>query len=220
MIVERFRGVAVTAAVALLATGCVAPAPAPPAQAPNVVQAGAPGEPTRPVGAQAAHPGHTAADVDFMRHMIAHHQQAVEMSALVELRSANPEIRLLARRIEMAQADEMALMRRWLRERGEELSDHAHHGHHGPDAHAGMPGMLSAAQMARLGAARGAEFDRLFLEAMIFHHEGALRMVEELFATAGAGQEPEIYQFASHVDGDQRIEISRMYRMLAALPHP
>jgi uncharacterized protein (DUF305 family) len=119
----------------------------------------------------------------------------------------------------------MEVMRRWLSERGEQVPegmDHHHHhqpgaGHagHGADSdHAPMPGMLTAAQLERLAAARGAEFDRLFLEAMIFHHEGALLMVAALFQ-AGGGQDPEVFQFASHVDGDQRIEIARMYRMLA-----
>jgi uncharacterized protein (DUF305 family) len=164
---------------------------------------------------------HVPADAEFMRGMIIHHAQAVEMTALVAERTTSRDIRLLAERIEASQQDEMRLMRRWLADRGEALpDDHAHHGHgahtgHDADAHAGMPGMLSAAEMQRLRDAHGAEFDRLFLEGVIKHHEGALVMVADLFAIDGAGQETEIFQFASHVDSDQRMEIMRMQRMLA-----
>jgi uncharacterized protein (DUF305 family) len=170
---------------------------------------------------------YTEADVRFMQDMMVHHAQAVEMTALVAARTERADVRRLAARIEVSQEDEMELMRRWLEARGEAVPDpHAHHApaaaHHGPaghhgrqDAgHAGMPGMVSAEDMARLRAATGPEFDRLFLEFMIHHHEGALVMVAELMATDGAGQESEIFQFASHVDGDQRIEIARMRRML------
>jgi uncharacterized protein (DUF305 family) len=174
-------------------------------------------------------PGYTEADVRFMQDMIVHHAQAVEMTALVASRAGAPDVRRLAARIEVSQEDEMELMRRWLEARGETVPDaHAHHAHHAPaghqgrheahghqDAgHVGMPGMVSAEDMARLRAATGRDFDRLFLEFMIHHHEGALVMVAELMATDGAGQESEIFQFASHVDGDQRIEIARMRRML------
>ncbi|HSJ24716.1 MAG TPA: DUF305 domain-containing protein [Longimicrobiales bacterium] len=188
-----------------------------------ITQAGAPGEAGRDLGAaevaRMGAPLHVAADARFMRDMIIHHLQAVEMTALVAERTTSADLRLLAERIEASQEDELRAMRRWLTERGEALPDeHAHHaGHdgHGADAHAGMPGMLSAAGMEQLRSARGAEFDRLFLEGMIHHHEGALVMVEQLFAIDGAGQETEIFQFASHVDSDQRMEIMRMRRMLA-----
>jgi uncharacterized protein (DUF305 family) len=206
----------VAAALLLLAlAGCAAAAAGP---VPGVVRPGAPGEESRvvasavPGSAQAT--AHSAADVRFMQDMIAHHLQAVEMTALVEARTERADIRRLARRIEASQDDEIAVMRRWLEVRGEAVpGPHAHHGHGG---HAPMPGMLSAEEIARLAAARGAEFDRLFLESMIRHHEGALVMVADLFATDGAGQEPEIFQFAAHVDSDQRIEIGRMQQMLAA----
>jgi uncharacterized protein (DUF305 family) len=218
-------------AVALAAAAIGTSAGAAAAQAGRTVQPGAPGDTSRVVSAgeaAAAQPGHSAADVRFMQGMIPHHAQAVEMTALVPSRTARADIQLLARRIERAQADEMELMRRWLQERGEEVPDeHAHHAGHGAhaaqghpaagaDAHALMPGMLAPAEMARLAAASGAEFDRLFLEYMIRHHEGALVMVAELFASEGGGQDGEIFQFAAHVDGDQRIEISRMHRMLSA----
>jgi uncharacterized protein (DUF305 family) len=201
----------------LLAAGCAGPQPV---RAP-VIQAGAPGEEGRVVGAAQAGrvtaPRHVAADARFMRDMIVHHLQAVEMTALVAERTDSPDIRLLAERIQASQDDEIRMMQRWLTERGESLpAEHAHHAHHGgQDAHAGMHGMLSPDEMAQLRAARGAEFDRLFLEGMIKHHEGAIVMVEELFAIDGAGQETEIFQFASHVDADQRMEIMRMQRMLA-----
>lgn len=184
-----------------------------------VVQPGAPGETSRVVAGgapMAARAPHVAADVAFMQGMIAHHLQAIEMTALVAGRTQRQEIERLARRIEASQDDELELMRRWLAERDEAVPDeHAHHAHHAGGAP--MPGMLSAQEIARLAAASGAEFDRLFLESMIRHHEGALVMVAELFAVEGAGQEPELFQFASHVDSDQRIEIARMQRMLAAL---
>jgi uncharacterized protein (DUF305 family) len=178
---------------------------------------------------------YTEADVRFMQDMMVHHAQAVEMTALVAARTERADVRRLAARIAVSQEDEMELMRRWLEARGEAVPDpqahhahaHAHaqhapagrhghrHGHGHQDAgHAGMPGMVSADDMARLRAATGPDFDRLFLEFMIHHHEGALVMVAELMATDGAGQESEIFQFASHVDGDQRIEIARMRRML------
>jgi uncharacterized protein (DUF305 family) len=167
-----------------------------------------------------ASPRHTDADVRFMRDMMVHHAQAVEMTGLVAARAERADVRRLADRIAVSQEDEMAQMRRWLEDRGEAVPDeHAHHaghgghGHHGA-AHRSMPGMLGAEDMARLRAARGAEFDRLFLEFMIFHHEGALIMVAELMSTDGAAQESEIFQFASHVDSDQRIEIARMRQML------
>jgi uncharacterized protein (DUF305 family) len=149
-----------------------------------------------------------------MQGMIGHHAQALEMTALVGTRTHRDEMRLLARRIELSQADEIALMRGWLQRRAEPVP--SEHAHHVPGATL-MPGMLSPEEMDRLAAATGAEFDRLFLELMIKHHDGALTMVSELFANPGAGQEPEIFGFASDVDADQRIEIDRMSAMLSEL---
>jgi uncharacterized protein (DUF305 family) len=149
-----------------------------------------------------------------MQGMIGHHAQAIEMTDLVPTRSHRDEMRLLARRIELSQADEIGLMRGWLQRRGEQVPNE--HAHHLPGATL-MPGMLSPEEMARLAAATGAEFERLFLELMIKHHDGALTMVSDLFANAGAGQEPEIFAFASDVDADQRIEIDRMSAMLSEL---
>ena len=129
------------------------------------------------------------------------------MTALLPERTERDDMRLLARRIEVSQADEIQMMRRWLEARGQDVP--GPHAHHAPGAPL-MPGMLSAEEMAQLAAARGAAFDRLFLASMIKHHEGALTMVKELYATAGAGQESEMYGFASDVDADQRMEIDRM----------
>ncbi|HKE86674.1 MAG TPA: DUF305 domain-containing protein [Vicinamibacterales bacterium] len=184
-------------------------------QQPVLVQPGAPGQATRTITATRATDTSaiqaTATDVQFMQGMIAHHAQALEMTALLASRTNREEMRLLARRIELSQSDEIGMMQRWLTTRGQTVPDmHAHHDHGG----ALMPGMLTPEEMSRLEAAQGQAFDRLFLESMIRHHDGALTMVNDLFSTEGAGQEPEIYAFASDVDADQRIEIDRMSAML------
>jgi uncharacterized protein (DUF305 family) len=156
----------------------------------------------------------TAADVKFMQGMIGHHAQAVEMVALIAARTSREDMRLLGKRIDVSQADEIRMMENWLRVRRQEVPGaHAMH-MHGATL---MPGMLTPEEMERLAAAKGAEFDRLFLEGMIKHHAGALTMVDELFATPGAGQEVEIFSFASDVDADQRMEIDRMGAMLNEL---
>ena len=187
-------------------------------QRPQIVQPGAPGDASRVISSQSAADltpvQHTAADVRFMQGMIGHHAQALEMTALLPSRTSSEDMRKLAQRIEVSQADEIKMMQEWLQRRGAPQPDpHAHH-------RAGatlMPGMLTSEEMARLAAAKGEAFDRLFLEFMIKHHEGALIMVKELFATPGAGQESEIFAFASDVDADQRMEIDRMAAMLASL---
>lgn len=155
------------------------------------------------------------ADVRFMQRMMGHHAQALAMTSLVPTRSSREDIHLLARRIEVSQQDEIALMRRWLESRHEEVpSLDTHHEHHQAGGRqALMPGMLTGEELARLAKATGTEFDRLFLQFMIRHHEGALTMVAEFFASHGAGQEPEIFRFASDVDADQRAEIRRMRAM-------
>ena len=207
----------------LLAIVSIAAAPAcrsaspEPAAAP-IVQPGAPGQGTRAIGVDRAADlsgvRHTPADVRFMQTMIGHHAQALEMTALVPSRSTREDVRLLAGRIEASQQDEIRMMQEWLEARGERLPDpHAHHGAGAPL----MPGMLTAAQMQQLAAAKGTEFDRLFLERMISHHEGALVMVDDLFASPGAGQEPDVFAFASDVDADQRAEIDRMRAVLASV---
>jgi uncharacterized protein (DUF305 family) len=178
---------------------------------PRVVQPGAPGESSRVISAgQPSRIPYTEADVHFMQGMIVHHAQALEMTALLRARTSRADMKMLALRIDVSQADEIKMMRRWLEVRGQTApSEHAHDG-------MPMPGMLTPDQMARLAAATDAEFDRLFLEGMIQHHGGALVMVAELFATPAAGQDAEIFDFASHVDADQRMEIDRMRGMLRA----
>jgi uncharacterized protein (DUF305 family) len=185
---------------------------------PSIVQPGAPGQPTQVISTEQAvdlsRVPHTGADVRFMQGMIGHHAQALEMTALLATRTRREDMRLLAQRIDASQSDEIALMQRWLRTHGADVPDaHAHHVHGAPL----MPGMLTDDQMAQLAGATGPDFDRLFLEFMIKHHIGALTMVGELFGTAGAGQEAEIFAFASDVDADQRIEIKRMGTMLQEL---
>lgn len=175
-------------------------------------------------GQGAAPSRHTPADARFMREMIGHHQQALEMAALVPGRTARNDLRLLAERITVSQQDEIAMMQRWLRARGEavpQADGHgAHHAHHAGTDSAAMPGMATPEEMARLAAASGAEFDRLFLELMIRHHQGALAMVAQLFATPGAAQESQIFSVASEVDADQRMEIDRMRSLLDGLSGP
>ncbi|UCC26515.1 MAG: DUF305 domain-containing protein [Gemmatimonadales bacterium] len=161
------------------------------------------------------------ADVDFVTGMISHHAQALVMSALAPDAGASGSIRTLAARIINAQRDEIANMQRWLRERdlpvpvvsgdGTMAMDHGSH-------HAMMPGMLTPAQLDELASARGPAFDRLFLTFMIQHHQGAVSMVQDLFATDGAAQDDFIFKIASDIQVDQITEINRMQLMLDALP--
>lgn len=151
-----------------------------------------------------------------MQGMIVHHAQAVEMVDLLETRSENKAVRLLGERIRHSQSDEMMFMKRWLIARGKPVSmpmpDMSGHHHH--QDHALMPGMLNAKQIEALKNATGAEFDRLFLTGMVQHHGGALTMVKDLFDTAGAGQDAELFNFATDVDSGQRAEIRVMEKML------
>ena len=185
---------------------------------PQIVQPGAPGEATQVISADKAvdlsKVQHTDADVKFMQGMIGHHTQAVEMVELLKTRSSSEDMKKLGLRIELSQEDEIKMMQHWLQARGQEVP--GPHAMHMAGAHL-MPGMLTPEEMTQLAAAKGTEFDRLFLEGMIKHHGGALTMVQELFATPGAGQEVEIFSFASDVDSDQRMEIDRMGAMLNAI---
>jgi uncharacterized protein (DUF305 family) len=158
-----------------------------------------------------AGPGFTVADVRFMQDMIGHHAQAITMAEMAPVRGASESVLRLARKIDISQRDEIVMMKRWLAERNQAVPDEAH-------AHTMMmPGMLTGEQFTRLGAARGPAFDRLFLTFMIQHHEGALQMVEELFQSPGAGQDPDLFRFASDVDADQRDEILVMERLLGTI---
>lgn len=160
-------------------------------------------------------PPYTDADVAFMTGMIHHHAQAVLMASWAPSHGASPTLQTLAERIDVSQKDEIALMSRWLRERGLPVpSADPAHSMHGPL----MPGMLTPDQLAELDRARGAEFERLFLTFMIRHHQGAITMAEDLFAAPGSAQEDVIFRFASDVYADQMAEIDRMTQMLDNLP--
>ena len=182
---------------------------------PVVVQPGAPGQPTRtlPPSTRAVLPPYSPADVQFMQHMITHHAQAVEMTALIDSHTPNKELRSLGARISRSQSDEINFMKRWLATRGEPITPATHEMHMSGHEML-MPGMLTARQMDALRKARGEEFDQLFLKGMIQHHNGALNMVKDLFDAAGAGQDAELFNFATDVDSGQRAEIKVMENML------
>ena len=207
---------AALASALLVATGCASTG-----QPENTTRP-APALPTK-VGIAAIQ--HTAADVNFMRGMIHHHAQAVLMAKWAPTHGAGADLQRLAERIVVAQQDEIALMQTWLREKGEPVPEPSP----GPmrmtmpdgTAHDMlMPGMLSAAELEQLDAARGVEFDRRFLTFMIRHHEGALDMVEELFGSRGAANDEDTFRLASDVFADQTTEIRVMKEMLAARQSP
>jgi len=228
---RRIAALGLTAAVGLAPGGCAARPPATVAMPAPIAAA----------ARDTVRRGYTAADVRFMQQMIHHHAQAVRMAALVPSRSSSDAVRTLAQRIDASQQTEIEAMRHWLEERhelapGPAMARAVHDSimgampgmhdmsamHHVP-ADSGMdtmlmPGMLTPSQMQALAAAHGTDFDRLFLEGMIQHHEGALTMVADLLATPGAGQEPQLFGFASDVDSGQRAEIRRMQAILATLP--
>lgn len=204
-----------------------------------VVQPGAPGQPTRtlPASTRATLPPRSPKDVEFMQGMIMHHAQAVEMTALIESHTENQDLRLLGARISHSQSEEIKFMKRWLEARGESTSmpmpkksgkdmpgmDMSRHqmpkrGVDVTNFEMLMPGMLTATQMAMLRDAKGKQFDNLFLKGMIQHHNGALIMVKDLFDTAGAGQDAELFNFATDVDSGQRAEIKIMQAMLEKKP--
>ncbi len=186
---------------------------------PVVVQPGAPGKPSKtlPQSTKGTLPPLSSGDVEFMQGMIVHHSQAIEMTALITSHTDNKDLQSLGARISLSQSDEIKFMKRWLAARGAPVSMP-------PQEMAGMtmprepmalmPGMLTPEQMEALRKAKGAEFDRLFLTGMIQHHTGALTMVKDLFDTAGAGQDAELFNFATDVDTGQRAEIRIMQGML------
>ena len=192
---------------------------------PVIVQPGAPGKPSKalPPATKGTLPPPSQADVEFMQGMIMHHSQAIEMTALIPSHSENGDLRALGFRISSSQTDEIKFMQRWLSVRGEAISmampaksDAADMPGMDMSDHAMplMPGMLTAKQMEALRDARGAEFDRLFLTGMIQHHQGALTMVKDLFDNAGAGQDAELFNFATDADNAQRAEIRLMQNLL------
>jgi uncharacterized protein (DUF305 family) len=186
---------------------------------PVIVQPGAPGKPSKrlPASVTGKLPPRSRAEAEFMQGMIMHHAQAVEMTALIPSHTENKDLRALGARIRSSQSDEIKFMKRWLAARGEPISmsmpgmknmDTSGH------PMALMPGMLTPEQIEALRKAKGDEFDHLFLTGMIQHHNGALTMVKELFNTAGAGQDAELFNFATDVDSGQRAEIRIMQGML------
>jgi uncharacterized protein (DUF305 family) len=184
-------------------------------QPPPIVQPGAPGQASQVISAQKASDlsqvQYTGADIKFMQGMIGHHAQAIEMTALIPTHTTSDDMKKLGDRIQISQDDEIHMMQTWLSVRGQQVPARNALHMHGATL---MPGMLTADEMKQLGDAKGAAFDKLFLEGMIKHHGGALTMVQELFATPGAGQDSEIFAFASDVDADQRMEIERMTALL------
>jgi uncharacterized protein (DUF305 family) len=183
-----------------------------------IVQPGSPGDPTHDITAQQASDLRavrvTVADVQFMQGMIGHHQQAIEMAELLATRTGDDAMRKLGRRIEISQADEIHMMQQWLTGHHQAVPDEHTMHMHGATL---MPGMLTPDEMEHLASAKGPTFDRLFLEGMIKHHGGALTMVADLFSHAGAAQDPDVFNFVSDVDADQRAEIARMSAMLEEL---
>ncbi len=219
-----FCSVAVTVSGLAAFFSSVALAQRPETAPPVIIQPGAPGKPSKklPESTTGKLPPRSQADVDFMQGMIMHHAQAVEMTALISSHTENKDLRLLGARISSSQSDEIKFMKRWLAARGEsvsmpmpkmkgmDMSNHDMSNHPMPL----MPGMLTPEQMEALRKAKGPEFDRLFLTGMIQHHNGALTMVKNLFDTAGAGQDAELFGFATDVDTGQRAEIRIMQSML------
>ena len=179
--------------------------------------------------APVAKPGPSTADATFMRQMIVHHGQALEMTALMATRSARGDLRQLGERMTVSQRDEIRIMSRWLQARGEHvpttmgarvdtalpmtLSDAAPHAK-ALEHEDHMTGMLTSSQMDSLRNGRDVVFDQRFLRYMIQHHEGARSMVRRLLATAGAAQDPQVYAFAADVDAEQSAEIHRMQGLL------
>ncbi|MEM7351336.1 MAG: DUF305 domain-containing protein [Acidobacteriota bacterium] len=184
-----------------------------------IIQPGAPGEPVKKLSAdeaiEIADSSYSPADARFMQDMIPHHHQAVEMAALVADRTNRPELIDVAGRIDASQQDEIEFMQRWLRERGEHVPE--------PTAHDAMhtshkmAGMATPEQMAELAKSKGTAFDRLFLQLMIPHHEGAVTMVEELLDQPGSAYDPVLFEFTNDVTNDQEAEIERMNALLVSL---
>jgi uncharacterized protein (DUF305 family) len=207
----------VTRAAAFVFASIIVALPAAAQQAP-IVLPGPPGQPPRTITAseasRVADTRYTEADVAFLQAMIVHHGQALDMARLVRSRTSRKDLLDLAGRIEKSQEDEIAFMRGWLRQRKEPLAMPAHTAHH---AHVKMAGMASPADLARLAALRGPAFERLFLTLMISHHDGALKMVKDLHASAGSAYDPVLFEFTSELVTDQEAEIERMNLLLAGL---
>ena len=205
-----------TSVFALVLSGCIATATA---EDVAIIQPGAPGQPTKTLSADEAatiaDTSYSLDDVRFLQDMIPHHQQAVEMAALVETRTNNQALVDIAGRIDASQADEIEFMQDWLATRGEAApSAHSHHGTHMSHE---MMGMATPEQMAELAAAQGVAFDRLFLSLMVTHHDGAVTMVQDLLEQPGSAYDPVLFEFVNDIVNDQTAEIERMNDMLAGL---
>jgi len=202
------------------------------AQTPPIFHPGAPGAASRTITAAEAvelsRTTFTPGDVQFLQHMLVHHAQAVEMVDLLQAQGSSPQVKLLGQRIALSQQAEMELMRNWLTDRGQPLAMADMHAGHmagmthampmaAPGDTAAMPGMLTPNQMQALAAAQGPAFDRLFLQGMIQHHQGALDMVDTLMAQPDAAQDPMLSDFTNSVVGDQSAEILRMQSILSEL---
>lgn len=228
------RSLGLSAAAMLLGASNIAMA-----QSAPILQPGAPGQATKALSAdeatELAKSSYTEADLRFMQGMIVHHQQAVDMSQLVEDRTNNPDVVTIAGRILSSQADEINFMNEWLTARGEKMvmvgMDHSSMDHDGMDHsghvmghamdHSQMSGMATPEQMAELATLEGTDFDRMFLTLMIAHHEGAIDMVDDLLEQPGSAADPVLFTFINDVDSDQSTEIERMDKVLAALsPDP
>lgn len=204
---------------AVMMTSIAAPLAVPASAQVPIIQPGAPGESARELSAseaaEIAKSSYSPDDVRFMQDMIPHHNQAVQMAALVKERTNNPEVADIAGRIDASQADEIEFMMDWLASRGEKVPEAtAHHAMH--IAH-DMAGMASPEDMARLAAAEGVDFDRLFLSLMIAHHEGAVTMVDDLLEQPGSAYDPVLLDFTSDIVSDQTSEIEKMNAMLVGL---
>jgi uncharacterized protein (DUF305 family) len=188
------------------------------AQAPQAETRGqATAQPERPIGGFPF----TAADVHFMSGMIPHHAQAVLIAGWAPSHGASAAVQRFCERIVVGQSDEIALMQTWLSDRNQPVppanATHLRMKMGDVEHDMLMPGMLSPAELAQLDSARGTDFDRLFLRAMIKHHEGAITMVDQLFGSPGAGQDEVVFKFSSDVYADQTTEIEHMKKMLAAI---
>lgn len=190
-------------------------------QSAPIVQPGAPGQPGKlltEATARIAPRAPFGPDIEFMQGMIMHHSQAVDMVALLRTRGKSPVLKSFGEKISISQTDEIGFMERWLEERGQPTTMKMDHSKmtaaEMKNMNMLMPGMLTPQQMAALAKARGAQFDHLFLTGMIQHHGGALTMVDELFNTPGAGQDPVLFDFATDIENTQSAEIKLMRRML------
>jgi uncharacterized protein (DUF305 family) len=210
-LIRQLRCAGLSACLVGLAAASVAQVP--------IIQPGAPGEPARELSPdeaiEIAKTSYSPADMRFMQDMIPHHYQAREMAALVADRTNRPELIDVAGRIDASQGDEIQFMQQWLRERGERVPDPTEHG--AMHTTHSMAGMATPEQMAELAASEGTAFDRLFLELMVTHHEGAVKMVEELLEQPGSAYDPVLFEFTTDVTNEQNAEIGRMNALLVGL---